>query len=91
VSTRRLLLFLVVAVVLIIAGSAGPALAVNDPFTPAETCDAEQGEAVGHPAADHEQSDQAGAPFSANNPSDTDGAEGNRSVATANCANNQPE
>lgn len=89
-TKRRLLVYLVCAVILMIAVPAGPALAVNDPFAPADQCDAAQGEAVGHPAASNEQSDQASAPFSANNPGQSDGAEGTRSQATAHCANAQP-
>jgi hypothetical protein len=83
------LLFVLIAV-LVVAMFAGPAVAVNDPFTPAESCDAPQGEAVGHPASAREQSDPASPPFSANNPGQSDGAEGNNSKATAHCANAQP-
>jgi hypothetical protein len=88
-TMRRLLLVLVVSVVVLVALFAGPALAVNDPFTPAEDCDAAQGEAVGHPAAAHEQG-QASPPFSSDNPGVSDGAEGDDSGATTHCANAQP-
>jgi hypothetical protein len=87
VPTRRLLLFLVVAVVLIIAGSAGPALAVNDPYTPADEC-APAEQAVGHPAAAHEQADPVSPPFSEADADETeegDGAEGARN-SQAPCA-----
>ncbi len=87
-TMRRLLVCLVLSVVVLIALFAGPALAVNDPFTPAEECDAAQGEAVGHPA-ESEQSDQAGAPFSANNPGESQGAQGEASGATDHCPNAQ--
>jgi hypothetical protein len=90
VTRRRLVLFLIASVVVLMAVFAGPALAVNDPFTPAEDCDADQGEAVGHPAAAREQSDLAGPPFSSNNPGVSVGAEGDGSGATVHCANAQP-
>jgi hypothetical protein len=86
---RRLLLFVVVSAVVLVALFAGPALAVNDPFTPGEQCDASQDVAVGHPAAANEQSDPAAPPFSLNNPGVSDGAEGTNSVATAHCPNAQ--
>ena len=86
-TMRRVLLFLVVSVVVIVALAAGPALAVNDPFTPAEDCDASQDVAVGHPAAANEQSVLASPPFSSNNPGESEGAQGNNSVATAHCPN----
>lgn len=87
---RKLVVCLAISVVLVVALLAGSALAVNDPFAPAEQCDAPQGEAIGHPAFAREQAEPAGAPFSANNPGVSDGAEGNRSQATAHCANAQP-
>jgi hypothetical protein len=89
VSMRRLLLFLVVSVVVFVAAFAGPALAVNDPFTPGEECDASQNVAVGHPAGANEQSDTASPPFSSTNPGVSDGAEGINSVATDHCPNAQ--
>jgi hypothetical protein len=89
-TKRRLLVSLIFWLILIVAVVAGPALAVNDPFTPADQCDAPQGEAVGHPAFAHEQSAPASAPFSATNPGVSDGAEGNRSQASAQCPNAQP-
>ena len=88
-TKTRLLIYLLSALILLIAAFAGPALAVNDPFTPGEDCAAAQGEAVGHPALAHEQSEVASAPFSANNPGESDGAKGNRSMATSHCANAQ--
>jgi len=92
VTTRRLLLFLVVAVVLIIAGSAGPALAVNDPYTPSNECAAAD-EAAGHPAGGREQADPVSPPFSEADAAtdETDGAAGNNSEAVGNCANSPPE
>ena len=89
-SIRRLLLFVVVSAIVFVALFAGPALAVNDPFTPAEQCDAAQGQAVGHPAATNEKSDPASPPFSSNNPGVSEGAQGNNSVATDHCPNAQP-
>lgn len=87
---KRLLLCLAMSLILMMALPTGPALAVNDPFAPAEQCDAPQGEAIGHPASRREQADPASPPFSANNPGQSDGAEGNRSQATAHCANARP-
>lgn len=87
---RRLAAYIVALALVLTALVAGPALAVNDPFTPADQCDAPQGEAIGHPAFEREQSDRASAPFSSNNPGRSDGAEGNRSAATAHCSNAQP-
>jgi hypothetical protein len=62
-----------------------PAMAVNDPFVPAENCAPANAEAVGHPAITNEQSPGAGAPFSANNPGQSTGARGNNSAAAAHC------
>lgn len=90
-SKRRLLLYLVVSVVVLVALFAGPALAVNDPFTPGEQCDASQDVSVGHPAAANEQSDPASPPFSSNNPGASEGAQGNNSVATDHCPNASEE
>jgi hypothetical protein len=90
VSMRRLLLFVVVSAIVFVALFAGPALAVNDPFTPGEECDASQDVAVGHPAAANEQSNKASPPFSSSNPGVSEGAQGNNSVATDHCPNAQP-
>ncbi len=88
-AKRRLVLYLVSAMVLVLAVLAGPALAVNDPHTPGDDCAASE-QAVGHPAGANEQSDQASPPFSSNNPGESTGAQGGRSQATANCHNAQP-
>lgn len=89
VTKRRLLVCLVSSLTLILVVFAGPALAVNDPFTPGDDCAASE-EAVGHPAAANEQSDQASPPFSSNNPGESEGAQGSSSQATAHCHNAQP-
>jgi hypothetical protein len=90
VTKKRFFVYVVCAAILIVGVFAGPALAVNDPFSPADQCDAPQGEAVGHPAAANEQSDVASPPFSANNPGQSDGAEGAGSGGDDHCANAQP-
>ncbi len=48
--------------------SAPPALAVNDPVAPGDTCGSASGTAIGHPAFANEQAGPVSAPFSVNNP-----------------------
>ena len=79
---------LVLLVTLLLALSAPPALAVNDPFTPGEECAAENSQAVGHPAFGHQRPQGANPPFSANNPGNSTGARGEASSrAEAHCRN----
>ena len=82
---------LILLVTLVLALSATPALAVNDPFTPGEECAAQNSQAVGHPAFVHQPPQGANPPFSANNPGSSTGARGEvNSRAEAHCQNAQP-
>lgn len=68
-------------VALTIAGAAlmafaGPALAVNDPLVPGDSCAAPGAEAVGHPAFSRQPPQGANPPFSSNNPGESTGARG---------------
>jgi len=83
----------VVAVALAFTLSAPPALAVNDPFVPAENCAPDNAQAVGHPASTNNQTPPTAAnpPFSRNNPGESIGAQGQaNSQATAHCPAAQP-
>ncbi len=82
-----------VAVALAFTLSAPPALAVNDPFVPAENCAPDNAQAVGHPASTNNQTPPTAAnpPFSRNNPGESIGAQGQaNSQATAHCPGAQP-
>ncbi len=82
---------LILLVTLVLALSATPALAVNDPFTPGEECAAQNSQAVGHAAFAHQPPQGANPPFSANNPGNSTGARGEgNSRAEAHCRNAQP-
>ena len=81
---------LALASLLVLALSAPPALAVNDPVAPGDDCSA-SATAIGHPASGREQSDKASPPFSVNNPGNSTGARGQaRSQALAHCQNASP-
>ena len=79
---------LVLLVTVLLAFFATPALAVNDPFVPAEECAPENAQAVGHPAFVHQQPQGANPPFSLNNPGKSAGAKGSlNSEAEEHCQN----
>jgi hypothetical protein len=72
----------------LLAGFAGPASAVNDPFVPAEDCAPANAQAVGHPAVANQADNPQGAnpPFSSNNPGASTGARGSaHSQAVTHC------
>ena len=78
---------LALALLLALALSAPPALAVNDPVAPGDDCSASD-TAIGHPAAGREQSDKASPPFSVNNPGSSTGARAQeQSQAHDHCQN----
>jgi hypothetical protein len=78
----------------ILAFTASPALAVNDPVAPGDECSASS-QAIGHPAnenqIEHGNIQGANPPFSVNNPGQSTGAKGSaRSEALAHCKNAPP-
>jgi hypothetical protein len=73
-------------VVAVLAVSATPAGAVNDPLVPGDNCAPDNAQAVGHPAAANNQTPTSAAnpPFSLNNPGVSTGAQGSAN-AGAGC------